>query len=274
MRNNILLIGSLLAVAAGGLRRKGVSMRIRETILVLTISFISIVACSSERVEPQRRAAKPQQRGAPQKVERAIPAPANDPIPAGVKYEIINEDKLHNVKRSMDIRLNRKVSEEILRRIAQRLKASDSTSYERTFIAYYLEGMIVDNGAWATTHFNPDLKVVIQGLTFEQEAKILGPSAEKPEKNKKIISRWLDETMFAGNKATMYSKKGKLFLERLYSDGSSGVTRLRTKKVKGKKRFIEVGNEHGEYYLINGAGDLQSFDRDGLISTAKKIKQK
>ena len=35
--------------------------------------------------------------------------------------------------------------------------------YERVFICYYLPGMILDSGAWATSHFNPTLQVRILG---------------------------------------------------------------------------------------------------------------
>ncbi len=247
-------------------------MKIRKIIFVLTLCSAFAVTCSSEKPEPQRRAAAPQQAVVSPKAKTVSPAPTDNYIPAGVKYEIIQEDKLHNIKRSLDIRLNKKVTEATLRKIALLLKASDPVTYERTFILFYLDDMKVGSGAWATTHFDPNLKVVIQGLTAEQEVKVLGANAEKADEDKEIIGRWLDETIYAGNKATMYSKKGKLFLERVYSDGSSGSDELKTKKVKGKKRYIEVGNEHGEYYLITSAGDLQVFDNDGLISTAKKIK--
>ncbi len=246
-------------------------MNYKLNISLLVLMLASAADCSSEQPERQQKIEAPKQRVAPQITKSASPAPVDNRLPAGVRYKIIQEDKLHNIKRSLDIRLNKKVSEETLKKIALHLKASDSVAYERTFITYYLDDMKVGSGAWATTHFNPNLKVVVQGLTVEQEAKVLGASAEKADGDREIIGSWLDETLYAGNKATMYSKKGKLFLERVYSDGSSGSTELKTKKVRGEKRYIEVGNEHGEYYLINGEGNLQVFDGDGLISTAKKI---
>ena len=61
----------------------------------------------------------------------------------------------------LDIRLNREVQEDVLRSIAMELKSSDRKKYERTFMLYYLPGMEVDAGGWASTHFNPDLEVII-----------------------------------------------------------------------------------------------------------------
>lgn len=88
----------------------------------------------------------------PQQPSKSQPAPLPE-------YTIINQDVFLAFKRSLDIRLIEKVSEDELTAIALRLKASDSKSYDRTFICYYLPGMQVGAGAWATTHFDPSLKV-------------------------------------------------------------------------------------------------------------------
>lgn len=44
-------------------------------------------------------------------------SPATD-IPADVSYEVINTDILPGIKRSLDVRLNKRVSEDVLRAIA------------------------------------------------------------------------------------------------------------------------------------------------------------
>lgn len=36
--------------------------------------------------------------------------------------------------------------------------------YKKVFICWYLPGMILDSGAYATSHFDPDLKVEILGV--------------------------------------------------------------------------------------------------------------
>jgi len=65
----------------------------------------------------------------------------------GSTYSIINSDTFHDYKRSLDVRLNKRASEETLRKIALELKAQDHRSYERTFICYYLPDMKVSRGA-------------------------------------------------------------------------------------------------------------------------------
>lgn len=64
-------------------------------------------------------------------------APAVVPIPNDVSYTIIKSDVMPGIKRGLDIRLNHKVSEEVLRAIATELKNSDRNTYERTLIEYY-----------------------------------------------------------------------------------------------------------------------------------------
>ena len=41
--------------------------------------------------------------------------------------------------------------------------------YDRTFIEYYLPGMVDGCGAWATTHFTPRMEVVVLGFTAEDQ---------------------------------------------------------------------------------------------------------
>ena len=66
-----------------------------------------------------------------------------------VSYTIIKSSTLPGIKRSLDVRINKKVSERTLRALALKLKSDDTREYERTFICYYLPNMTVDAGAWA-----------------------------------------------------------------------------------------------------------------------------
>ena len=89
-----------------------------------------------------------------------------------VSYSIIDSTATAGIKRSLDVRLNKRVAEDTLRALALKLKSQDSRDYDRTFITYYLPGMTVGAGAWATTHFRPDLEVKILGLWTEEEKKL------------------------------------------------------------------------------------------------------
>ncbi len=68
-----------------------------------------------------------------------------------------------SIKRSVVVRLNTAVSESELAQIATKIKGKVLRSFERTFIEYYIPGMKEGAGAWATTHFDPNLEVRILG---------------------------------------------------------------------------------------------------------------
>jgi hypothetical protein len=194
---------------------------------------------------------------------------SRQPIPDDVSYSIIDSSTLPGIKRSLDVRLNKKVSERTLRAIALNLKSQDSRNYDRTFIAYYLPGWTVDGGAWATTHFNPDLEVRILGLTAEEEENLV---AEPASVTREIIGRWLDEGPFVANRITIFREDGRLFIEQMFKDGSSLKKEIVEKKSPLGRRFDKVeGSSAGDHWVLGSDGNLQLRDNDGLITTAKKI---
>lgn len=190
-------------------------------------------------------------------------------IPDDVSFSIIDSSTVPGIKRSLDVRLNRKVSEHTLRAIAVKLKAQDSRAYDRTFMTYYLPGMAVGAGAWATTHSNPDLEVEILGLTAEAEARLV----TQPEPaSREIIGRWLDESPFVESRVTIFREEGKLFIEQIFKDGSSLREELTARTSPLGRRFDKVEDSRfGDHWVIDSDGNLQAHDNDGLIATAKKI---
>ena len=194
--------------------------------------------------------------------------PVNSPLPEGVSYEIISEEVIPKLKRSVDIRLNKRVSENVLTEIAFTLKASKAESFEKTFIGYYLPDMQVNAGYWATTYFTPNLEVRIIGLTADDAGKL---ATQLPEQDRDEIGRWLDESAF-NKRVTIFRKDGKLYMEDAYSDGSGGVTEIRERESVIGRRFDKLSESAaGDHWILDSSGDLQLHDNEGLISTAKKM---
>ncbi|MHC5053659.1 MAG: hypothetical protein ACYTKD_02955 [Planctomycetota bacterium] len=174
------------------------------------------------------------------------------------------------IKRSLDIRLNKKVDEGALRAIALVLRAQDSRRYKRAFITYYLPGMPVGAGAWATTHFNPGLKVEILGLTAETEQELI---SETPPANWEIIGRWLDESPYGGGRISIFRENGQLFMEQKFRDGSTLRNELAEKKTSLGRRFDAAEDASaGDHWLLVADGGLQIRDNDGLIATARRMR--
>jgi len=193
-------------------------------------------------------------------------------IPSDVKYSIISEHKVPNIKRSLEVRLNKKVSSHILEAIAHELKQSDKNTYKNTFILYYLPDMKIGAGAWASTHFNPDLKVKILGLTKEKETDLSKPSVEPKGK---IVGQWLCEQPFMESRTTLYIQDGRIYMKDLFKDGSSMNEEMVEKKSARGRRFQKKhgDNPYGEYYLINKDGLLEFWSDNDHICTCKKLKK-
>jgi len=185
----------------------------------------------------------------------------------GVRYEILSDEAVPGIKRTIEVRLEDRVSEEALERIAHALKAGDPRSYPRTFIGYYLPGMQVGAGAWATTHFDPDLEVRIIGLSAAEAAEM----SEAEDDHSDLVGRWLDDAWGTERRITIFRDNGVPFVEYLYTDGSSGVYELVESVTESGHRFEEPDAGFGDHVILNDAGDLEFWDSDGYIYTAFEI---
>jgi len=187
-----------------------------------------------------------------------------------IQYKIINEEKMGNIKISLDIRLESEVNKETIIKIANELRKDGRKNYQRLFINYYLPGMEVGKGAWALSHFNPNLEVQILGLTKEEKKQLLKKTTLS-ESN--LIGRWIDQTPYVGGIITISRNANILELTVKYKDGSEASKKLIEKIVNGQKRWIEEHNVFGEYYVLNNDGNLSIYDAEGLIKTLPKIKR-
>jgi hypothetical protein len=205
---------------------------------------------------------------APRSPVSATTIARSGPVPSDVRYTIIRTDITPGIKRSLDIRLNRKVSETVLTTIAVRLKSADHANYERTFILYYLPGMKVGEGAWASTHFDPDLKVEILGASIESEKTLRNHGPDRPSQD--VIGKWIDEAHKGGMIISIYREGGKLYIQA----GNSRELRNEAVEVPSSlgRRFQEkAGSDFGDHFIIDANGNLQLRDRQGFVRLAKKV---
>lgn len=187
----------------------------------------------------------------------------------GATYSIISDSSLHNIKRSIEVRLNKKISKEMLRTIALKLKNTERKKYKRTFIFYLLPDMKTDNMAWATTHFNPKLEVRILGLTVEEEERMVREAKSTP---RNVVGVWKHDGMGL-QVVTIYRENAKLYLEAKYKDGSGGHSKemVEARSANGTKLTEKGDTTYGEYYILDKKGDLRIYDYDGIIFKYKKI---
>lgn len=90
-----------------------------------------------------------------------------------------------------------------------------------------------------------------------------------------IIGKWKDSAWPAV--ITMYHEKGILFMEYEFgknttSKGSTYKKEMISEVIMGQTRFREKDeNSHGDYYVVDGQGNLGIYDGEGFIRTALSI---
>ena len=191
------------------------------------------------------------------------------PIPSHVSYKIVDQHMVPGSTRRLQIRLNKKVTEDVLKSIALQLKNSDTNTYKRTFIFYLLPDMEIGAGCWATTHFNPQLEVKFVGATVEHEMAFKNrPDAPGQE----ILGKWFCDELYLPRGIIIFRQARKLYLERTWKDGSTGKDEIVERKSPFGRRFDKVGASDDDFWVLDADGNLQIRDAEGVILTAKKIK--
>lgn len=189
-------------------------------------------------------------------------------IPEDVKYEIINEETNDTISKcNLEILLNKKVDEQVLKNIALVLR-QNRKHYNKLWIFYMLPDMEPDYGAWAYTHFTPDLEIKILGSTKEEEKMLDEITLPEGE----IIGKWRDENPLVESVTIIYKVDGKLRSHTTYYDGSQSDDELIEKQENGKKRYDFVDNPHGEYFIVEDNGNLGMYGENGKFSERKKMK--
>jgi len=145
---------------------------------LLLSAFIGISLLTSACGEPSLEQ--------PQQVTSASPAPSapaskattvppelsSSPSPsqALIPYKVLNTDTVPTARISFDVEVplveNRLPNESELGAISQQL-ASGRDSFDSIFVGFYLPGMEVGMGAYATAHHTPTMEVVIQTFMLQ-----------------------------------------------------------------------------------------------------------
>ena len=173
-----------------------------------------------------------------------------------VSYQIIKDQKKPNIKRSVDVRINQRVTVERLKSIAMAIKETDYNSYERTFILYYLSGQVINSGAWASSHFNPKLEIKIVGLSLADYQKLIKSVIDVNEND--VIGQWYESLGSLGRVVTIYRSGTKVIMSQQYKDGSTTKEEAKVSNInEGLKIEVKKGNSFGEYYLINKKGSIR-----------------
>lgn len=182
-------------------------------------------------------------------------------------YTIISDTDLGNIKRSVEVRLESHLTEDQIKSIAQEVQRKKSKKYERTFIEYYLPGMQPGQGAWAVSHFTPNLEIRILGATKNTIDSVRDKLAKDEAET---IGAW---EFLAQSVITIKKQDDKEVIGIVFSDGSGGDYPL-TKTTHEGKTIYKTSKPFplGETtFRISQGGNLIVFDEDGDFASYPRL---
>lgn len=184
-------------------------------------------------------------------------AAAENRTEAKATYRLLEITKDDNAsKLNANVLLSRKVDEAQLKELGMQIRDSIA-SYQRTYLFFYLDGMKVGSGAWATAQYAPDEEIRVLGATQAEEDS----SKSKLWVDGQLIGKWYDEQRSSSGLA-LYERDGKCFLKRVYKGGMPSTT-----------RFVRTGNTFkpkeetglGEYFVLQEDGTLGFVNDEGTV---------
>ena len=231
-----------------------------KTVAAVT-ALLTLAACSDSAVEA------PDSVASESKVSEAS-EPNSDIAATNVpSYEILEDEVQGTIKRTVEVELSSRTDEKQLKALAEQIYALKDVDVQRTFIGYRIAGEQKSQAYWATTNYDPDLKVKIMGDSGSDYEKV--KDAALPDGD--VLGSWMISWGLE-YKSVAYEKDGKTYMRNIHSDGSQGDELYeQSKSDKGIKLQDESGKDNNEYFIINKQGDLEFWSDNGNYYTAKKV---
>jgi hypothetical protein len=193
-----------------------------------------------------------------EKTTETTTSQADTTSPSDLTFKILKENVNDSISKcNLDIELNRKVSEQELTNLANKLRGT-RTKYDKVWIFYTLPKMKVGSGAWATTHFTPTLEVKILGSTDKEESN---SNNAVNNVDGKQIGKWYEQQATSAT-YLYYEKDNKFFMKTIFKDGTSMEVKMNQKKVRNGLQLTDPEDTHGEYYIISKSGELEFYNKD------------
>lgn len=210
-------------------------------------------------------------------------------LPKNFYYEIIKDESNAVLeKNQLTVEISEKLTVGQIASLAQELYNSKDNR-RRFYIWYKIKD--IDNGTtWATSHFDPELEISINGSTTEEDIKngklleeidneisinASTTNEDKPsiKNDSEIIGKW-DENKFSFTNLIIYKKDNKTFLKTIFKNGvvlDDELIEIKTSKGI-RYNYKDSESNNNEYLILNSEGMLDIYDPiDGKYTTAKSI---
>lgn len=184
-------------------------------------------------------------------------------------FSVTDEIQLPD-RRTVEVRLHRRIREKTLKRIAERInETGDDKQVSQTFIGYRLAQQDPSSTYWATTHFSSELTLRIAGLT-PREVEAL-QAFDVDEAYDEPIGSWIVERGF-NYLAVAYIDDAQVFIDHVYPEGDIVTKEYRTSELdNGGLRLQAVDDAFGDYFTIGAQGNLRYWSENENYVTAAPL---
>lgn len=191
-----------------------------------------------------------------------------EPLPENFTYVILKDNSNEVLeKNQLEVELSKKLTEGQIATIAEELFNSKDKQ-RRFYISYNIKGDLNNNIYWATSNFDPELKIEIIGSTDVEDIKTSKTDNIKGE----IINKWRSEKSLMGATLILYKNdKNKQIMRINWKTGDTSEDEITESTKNGLIKYHD-GNENGEYYLVQKNGNLGMYGKGGKFDEAVNLK--
>ncbi len=232
-----------------------------QTLAIVVLALLSLIAGSI--IEPPAAKAAGRSRAAANHAA-AVDAKPDDKAP----YRVVSEDSsTESSRRHVAVVLSKRIAEAEIGRIADIVRAQERAPFERTLVNFYLPGMKIGQGAWATAAYNPALKVSIVGLRLDEEQTAVSEAASD---SRALVGVWLTAPPAAPGRLTIFRDGPKVLAEWRLRNGNKSVEELiEACDPKGRRLTPKTGGT--DHYLLTWSGELELRDGQTVTAIAEKL---
>ena len=182
-----------------------------------------------------------------------------------VSFDSKVSQDMYPYKIAYDIKLDKRVTSQTIKKIAKKIKPTKD--YQKVLMNYIIPGWYFDGkGSWATSHYDPELKINILGATLEQVEKI-----NSVKINGDIIGEWWLSTPYFEGRVLLVKQNNKYYIKQIVGDGSELSNQVKIKNKKGMKVYQPLKTKD-EYWVLEKNGNIASYDNYGKIWEAVIVK--
>jgi hypothetical protein len=191
-------------------------------------------------------------------------APAT-PVAAAMPAYDIAHDATSDGRRTVGVRLERRLDDATLVRIATAVHARSAPGVSRARVTFLLPGQAVAD-PWATVVLSPEPRVTIHGLSV---ADVDALTAEHRADQRTMVGSWLTSPPAPPARLTIYRSGGRLLAEWRLRNGQRTVDDVQETASDAGRRYVVAG---GGSFLVVRSGELQIWDGTTRIATAERIR--